>query len=306
VYYASRETANKPQLVLEYVIENSAIRENEIAWIKYPAPLSPNTNYTIYAYYGNPGARDRGNWDTRFYFMGDTLYFRSDGHTVNELDAGRLENTQSGVWGYLGYEYGQDEWIQARWGIRVWRRTPAGVETEITPGTPVAIVERLEPGDDYQEATWTFPGENFSENDSLVVRIYFQKRPYGGESWENWQEIATYSTPRLILTTLRASTWRVIYYTFLRNGEDQGGDLYYTVCLYIGVIYHNTRIENISFSTSSLITASVGPEEQLSPPPARAILVNPLEKRSFALEIIVGADEKLGVLTQLGNLFWCS
>jgi hypothetical protein len=304
VYYASRETANKPQLVLEYVIENSAIRENEIAWIKYPAPLSPNTNYTIYAYYGNPGARDRGNWDTRFYFMGDTLYFRSDGHTVNELDAGRLENTQDSGWAYLGYEYDYG-WIQARWGIRVWRRTPAGVETEITPGTPVAIVERLESGSGYQEATWTFPGENFSENDSLVVRIYFQKRPYGGESWENWCEIATYSTPRLILTTLRASTWRVIYDTHLWNGEDQGGDPCYTVDLSVGRRYA-TRIENISFSTSSLITASVGSEEQLSPPPARAILVNPLEKRSFALEIIVGADEKLGVLTQLGNLFWCS
>lgn len=102
----------------------------------------------------------------------------------------------------------------ASWGIRVWNRTIASVETEITSGSPVALVNRTANNVGYQAQsnTWACPAANWdqSSNCSLVVQWFCTFDNNG--TWYNMQNS---TTEGLSSSFLNASTWTITYYTSL-------------------------------------------------------------------------------------------
>ena len=94
------------------------------------------------------------------------------------------------------------------WGIRVWSRSINGVETELTSGTPVAIVGRYGiSGYMVQSSTWNCPGTALNKTDSIVVRVYTTHGNYP------WNSVANFTTERLGASHLGAATWTIFYYT---------------------------------------------------------------------------------------------
>jgi len=135
----------------------------------------------------------------------ETRYFRSDTHTINGLLAYKLLTSQSAVEANK-YEYNTAAYF--RWGIRVWKRTSGGAETEITSGTPVAVVTRTIVAEGMQSNTWACPETALVSTDAIIVRVYIYEL-------SAWRLKATYITEVLGAGTLDANTWTVYYYTRL-------------------------------------------------------------------------------------------
>ena len=130
-------------------------------------------------------------------------YMRGDQHTINGLAAYKLDTTQSDIARSVGFSSLFD--LIGAWGIRVRKRTSAGAETEITSGTPVALVSRTRDGYGIQSATWTCPLTVLNKTDSIVVRVYTE--------CEGWKLTAVFTTEQLGADTLDSALWRVYYYT---------------------------------------------------------------------------------------------
>jgi PKD repeat protein len=148
-----------------------------------------------------------------------TLWFREDNHTVNGLTANKLnqtssENAETGYIACANLVYP----IVAYWGIRVWIRSSSGTETEVTSGTPVAQVSRLNDGEGIQSGTWSCPAKSMSLTDAIVVRVYGEI-PMNGIGWTLFQEVgiendySIFITDQLTSTGLIASIWTIHYYT---------------------------------------------------------------------------------------------
>jgi len=152
-------------------------------------------------------------------------YMRGDTHTVNGLLAYKLLTTQSAIAREVTFSSMHD--LAGTWGIRVWKRTSAGVETEITAGTPVATVSRTTDGYGMQSNTWTCPLTAMNPTDAIVVRVYTE--------CDGWKLTATFITEQLGADTLDNALWRVYYYT-KRYTNLMTGRYYYT--FYWGI---NTR-----------------------------------------------------------------
>jgi hypothetical protein len=159
----------------------------------------------------------------------ETRYMRSDTWTVNGLSAYKLGLEQTTT--EVKVDVSSDA---PMWGIRVWKRSAAGVETEITGGTPVAIVVRTATDSGIQSNTWSCPETSLNPTDAIVVRVYI----FDGE---NWQLAATFITEQLNASKLNAATWTVYYYT-----------VYSTYLLkasfYFGTSHYNSRIENFQWT----------------------------------------------------------
>ena len=166
-----------------------------------------------------------------------TRYFRSDDHTVNGLTAKKLLTSQSGTSGVCSRDSGTGYNSDVKFGIRVWKRSSGGTETEITDGTPVAQVTILKSAGNWQgikNASWDCPETSLGSDDSIVVRVYV----HPGDSWK---ECATWSTEDLNATKLKASTWEVYYYVrryYNSDYEYTRGYFYYDTSTY------NSRITN--------------------------------------------------------------
>lgn len=137
----------------------------------------------------------------------ETRYFKNASVTVNDLTCYPLALDQSGtsktesttrVRAYLGCTVG----------IRVWKRTSAPAETEITAGTPVAQVVTVD-GDFHTlySNTWNCPLTTLNSTDSIVVRVYAK---FG----TTWYQIglSVFTTEQLGASQLDAATWTVYYY----------------------------------------------------------------------------------------------
>ncbi|MEM2178192.1 MAG: hypothetical protein QXK24_05360 [Ignisphaera sp.] len=188
-----------------------------------------------------------------------TAYFRGDTDTINGLSAYKLSYPQSNI--------EQSNRVQSAsscsgiFGIRIWKRSSSGVETEITSGSPVAQVGiGAYEGAGLRSATWNRPAISLSTTDSIVVRVYGKVTIGSGDT--NWKLLATFSTPQLGITSLPAGTWTVYYY--LRFAYEWGGGpwgYYYRFYFHWGTTDKNSRIENFApititatYTTSTTIT----------------------------------------------------
>jgi len=171
-----------------------------------------------------------------------------DKWTVNGLTAYKLLTTLS-----ASPNYSVDYWITSniRFGIRVWKRDSTGVETEITPGTPVAIVQRnITPtGWQQQSATWACPQTALATTDAIKVVWYVSS---DGGAWAIVLEVGYLDyyitiTEQLGDTQLDATTWTVRYRTFV--WYDPIDDMYYVRCQLAEDIEDYSEIENFSHST---------------------------------------------------------
>lgn len=162
----------------------------------------------------------------------ETRYFRSDQHTVNGLTAYRLETANSTV---LSSVAATD---QPYWGIRVWKRSADGVETEVTGGAPVAVVYGME---GLWSSSWNCPGASLNPTDSIVVRIYSSASATGP-----WTLRRTWTTGQLGAQSLDASTWTVYYYFHIEEALID----YLAVAFYFqhGDAAHPSRIENFTWT----------------------------------------------------------
>lgn len=141
------------------------------------------------------------------------------------------------------------------WGIRVWKRDQNGVETEVTSGDPVAVVQRTSFGQGNQQTTWDCPGCALNPTDSIVVRMYIQfwkDEWVSGWIWEpDMPQIWT--TNQLGASQLNATTWTVNYATFFR--EEASGYRNFGIKWGVNSYYPehgwdwDTCIENFSYTT---------------------------------------------------------
>jgi hypothetical protein len=156
--------------------------------------------------------------------------------TVNGLTAIRLITGPDVSYRVEENEATVDRAITIQWGIRVWKRSSAGTETEITAGTPVALVSRNNNGQGIQSATWSCPEVSLSPTDSIVVRVYMD--------FEGWRLLQEFTTEQLGAQKLVSSPWTVYYYTYynLRLVGGVEGDLVLTARFYHGNSGYPSRI----------------------------------------------------------------
>ena len=147
-------------------------------------------------------------------------------------------------------EYGYGTGIlPVYYGIRVFKISGAGTQTEITGGTPVAIVSRTVNGSGMQSTTWNYPQTILVNNDSIIVGVYMK---IGINSWESMSAFST-STPRLNASQLNSTTWTVYYYT---SRSEQSGNT--TVGEFsFGDSTVDSRIENFAYTSSSISNPNI-------------------------------------------------
>lgn len=167
------------------------------------------------------------------------LYMRSDQHTVNNATMYKLMETHTGNWNITSKSAldPEDEWV-GYWGVRVWRRSSNGSESEISSGSPVAVVSRSSSGQGLQSANWTCPSTNLSSTDSIVVRVYY-KFDVG-----SYTLCAEFSTVQLNATSLTSQTWTVYYYTQRSHNSQQ----HKTYIYYYWDNTYNSKIENVDYN----------------------------------------------------------
>ena len=111
-------------------------------------------------------------------------------------------------------------------GMRVWKRSSAGTETEITSGSPVATVSRTATGLGYQSATWTPPETSLETTDSIVVRVY------GNTAYPPTTLRATFTTGQLGADKLDPEEWIVQYWTRFGSIAQGGSDWFWGTSAY--------------------------------------------------------------------------
>jgi len=168
----------------------------------------------------------------------ETRYFRNAQSTVNGLTCYELGTTQTTTSTYFSVTRdGATCYI----GIRVYKRTSAGVQTEITAGTPVAQVNSTL-GTGLMSNTWSCPETSLNTTDSIVVQLWMKDR-YG-----TWNNMGSFQTEQLGATKLNAATWTIYYYQEV---------LLYYLRFWFGSSDYNSHIENFTYTTAVAWTKSV-------------------------------------------------
>jgi hypothetical protein len=136
------------------------------------------------------------------------------------------------------------------WGHRVWKRSSAGVETEITSGTPVAQVQKNVGAPisiDELSATWACPLTSLASTDAIVDRIYIK---FGTGAWNLLMESIT---EQLGAQSLDAATW-TFYVWVQRQYISAAGVTRGT--FYFGSNTYNSRITNFTWTPAVVAIAS--------------------------------------------------
>lgn len=180
----------------------------------------------------------------------ETRYLRSDTRTVDGETFYRLETSQSTASTFYRDAVSGDYTVY--WGIRVWKRSADGTETEITGGSPVAVVSLGTIVEGIFSATWNCPGTSLSSTDAIVVRWYMR---FGSGSW---QLCAQSITEQLGASSLDAATWTVYYYV---AREEETIIIDFIAVRTRGILYwgdsaHNTRIEGFSWTEAAVPVAA--------------------------------------------------
>lgn len=187
----------------------------------------------------------------------ETRYMRGDQQTVNSLTAYQLGTSQSNTLKttYVELTGSGNGNLQVTWGIRVWKRSSGGSETEITSGTPVAQVTRTSDGSGIQSATWSCPQTVLSTADSVVIRVYILLE---GSTWQQGGTPPIFTSGQLNNTRLDSVVWTVYYYT-QRNSYNTGGPSgrFTRGSYYWGTPTYDDRIENFTYSSPASISVNV-------------------------------------------------
>ena len=102
-----------------------------------------------------------------------TLYFVNEQHTVNGLEAYKLNETNSDTKTYVSYTK-NDGSFQVWVAVRVFLRHSDGSETELTDGTYNVNVTRTCDGSGIQNVVWNPENASVSSGDALLVRVYLK------------------------------------------------------------------------------------------------------------------------------------
>jgi len=129
-------------------------------------------------------------------------------------------------------------------GMRIWKRSLAGLETEITSGSAVATVSRTATGSGYLAATWTPPAIEMTATDSIVIRVY------GDTVYPPTSLRAEFTTEQLGADRLDSGQWTVQYWTRFASVAQGGSDWFWGTATYDN---------HISGFTHSVITSSRDP-----------------------------------------------
>jgi len=167
----------------------------------------------------------------------ETRYFRSDTHTVNGLTAFKLGTTNTTIHSTSSTSITVTAYI----GIRVWKRSSDGVETEITGGLCVALAP-VPVASTYQLVTgqWLCPTVTLAPTDSIVVRVYACDSAGGNQQILSG---CNFSTEQLGAGSLNQSQWTVYYCCFALIAAGT-----YLVFFAFGSSTYPTRIEGFAWS----------------------------------------------------------
>lgn len=136
-----------------------------------------------------------------------TRYFSSANVNVNGLAVNSLALAQSGV-GETQSKTQVGLYLGCLVGVRIWKRTSAPAETEVTAGTPVAQVTTVD-GDIHVEydGTYTPAATALDATDSIVVRVYYK---FGALAWGLLTQ-CEFTTEQLGASQLDNVLWTVHY-----------------------------------------------------------------------------------------------
>jgi hypothetical protein len=135
--------------------------------------------------------------------------------TVNGLTSYSLDTTQSSTAAY--YQTSTSSGSNTYAGIRVWRRSVGGTETEITSGTAVAVAGRTANAAGMLSASYTPPATTLAEGDSIVIRLYVATTTGGLTTARG-----IFTTGQFSQATLDPVPWTVSYYIRRGTGSLNG------------------------------------------------------------------------------------
>jgi len=181
----------------------------------------------------------------RFNMTVENRYMRSDQETVNSTIFYKLLTTESASLVEILTYYQMGGSPVCYYGIRVWKRSAAGVETEITAGNAVAVVSCPAGGSGSFTigATWTCPLTDLDPTDRIVVRVY------ADNSNPPTTLRAEYITEALGADTLDNALWTVYYRVRRLRFYDPDTELYtYWFYFRFGISGDDSYIENFSWT----------------------------------------------------------
>lgn len=173
----------------------------------------------------------------------ETRYMHSDKWTVNGLNTWKL--TTEIPPSSIGVEQVSDnELKKGYWGMRVWKRDVDGNETELTEGSPVAIVTRDAEGEGLQSNSWDCPLTKLVSTDAIVLRVYTKVE--GGE-WKQAFFKPDFITEQLNAAQLYRVSWTIYYYTEIAFVWPR-----YRYFFYWGPAYQYSRVENFKWRPTKI------------------------------------------------------
>jgi len=107
-----------------------------------------------------------------------TWYMRSDTQTVREISGYKLSETQSSSSTNDVRTKIDTVAYNVSYGVRVWNVDWNETETELTSGTPIAIVSRTNDGNGLQSGSWAYSSSTIL--DVVEVRLY---QKFGNLAW---------------------------------------------------------------------------------------------------------------------------
>jgi hypothetical protein len=198
----------------------------------YYLDVTYDTSYVYTLYYWGTSTYDSRLEGFAFAFADNNRFFRRDTWTVNGLTAYQLGTENSTT-----YTTKNVARIYTYAGIRVWKRSTSGTETEITAGKCVAVVS-YGATLDLHVGTWNNPDIPLSQGDALIVRVY--DCDYDGSCGSL---LDTWISEQLNAGKIQAGTWTVYYwlqYIIIETTE--------YLQLNLGSITYNSHIDGVAWT----------------------------------------------------------
>ena len=178
----------------------------------------------------------------------ETRYFRSDNNSASitcsgsAVVAANLLLTQTGTSGTDSTTRKIASGTVAQFGIQIYKRVADGTFTEITTGSPVAIVERSAVGAGMQSNTWVCPQTSLVSTDRIYIAVYGR---VGTDIDFVFRKC--FITEALGAQSLDAATWTVYYYTDYSYSPSLGT---VTFRFYWDTTTYNSRITNFTWTAA--------------------------------------------------------
>ena len=171
---------------------------------------------------------------------GDIFYFRSNSHTVNNVTGYVLSETQTASSLNLSEV---NDLATVSWGFRVFILENGNYSTELTSGTPTALLTRTSNGQGIQNASWTPSVTSLHVGfDALLIRVYVK---IGSD---DWVFKAVFVSSLLMEKQLNSTAWVFSCYT-TRNS---------TIALATGIFSFgdgtfNSLVQGLAFQEPSML-----------------------------------------------------